>query len=55
MDSGLEKVVKKGNDNAVDENPPAYTEDMGSNPGQEKIPRALEQLSLCTTTSEPSL
>jgi len=52
MDSGLEKV-KKGNDNAVDENPPAHTEDMGSNPGQEKIPHAMEQLSPCTTTAEP--
>ena len=35
-------------------NPPANAGDMGSIPGQgTKIPHAVEQLSLCATTTEP--
>lgn len=34
----------------MDENLPAYAEDMGSNLDQEKSPHAMEQLSPCTTT-----
>ena len=36
---------------AVVKNTPANAEDMGSIPG--KIPHAMEQLSLCATTTEP--
>ena len=40
---------------AVVKNPPANSGDMGSSPGSGKIPHATEQLSLCTTTTEPAL
>ena len=39
---------------AVVENPPANAGDMGSIPGP-GIPHATEQLSPCTTTTEPAL
>lgn len=49
MNSDLEKV-KKGNDilpgGATGENPPAYTEDMGSNLGQREDPT-------CPQATEP--
>ena len=37
----------------VVKNPPANAGDTGSVPGLGKIPHAVEQLSLCTTTAEP--
>ena len=38
------------------ENPPSSAGDMGSIPGGgTKIPHAAEQLSLCTTATEPAL
>ena len=41
---------------AVVKNPPANAGDTGSSPGRgTKIPHAAEQLSLCTTTTEPAL
>ena len=39
----------------VVKNPPANAGDQGFNPWSGKIPRAAEQLSLCTTTTEPAL
>ena len=41
-----DKVVK---------NPPASAGDTGSSPGPGSFPHAMEQLSLCTTTTEPAL
>ena len=40
---------------AVDNTPPASAGDMGSVPGPGKIPRAMEQLDPCTTSTEPTL
>ena len=40
---------------AVVKNPPANAGDTGSEPWSGKIPRAVEQLSPCTTTTEPEL
>ena len=39
----------------VDENLPANAGDTGLIPGSGKIPYAMEQLSLCATTTEPVL
>ena len=36
-------------------NPPANAGDRGLSPGLGKIPHAAEQLSPCTTTTEPAL
>ena len=40
---------------AVVMNLPANAGDTGSIPGQGRFPHATEQLSLCTTTTEPVL
>ena len=40
---------------AVVKNPPANAGDTGSSPWSGKIPHAVQQLSLCTTTTEPAL
>ena len=39
----------------VVKNLPANAGDMGSIPWSRKIPHAMEQLSPCTTTTEPAL
>jgi len=39
----------------VDKNLPANAEVMGFIPVLEKIPRAMEQLTPCTSTTEPML
>ena len=50
------EFVKRGfPGGAVVKNPPANAGDMGSKPRSGKIPHATEQLSLCTTTTEPAL
>ena len=49
-----QKSWTKLNDTVV-KNPPANAGDQGFNPWSGKIPRAAEQLSLCTTTTEPAL
>ena len=36
-------------------NPPADAGDTGSSPGPGRVPNAAEQLSQCTTTTEPAL
>ena len=36
-------------------NPPAKAGDTGSIPGRGRFPHAVEQLSPCTTTTEPAL
>ena len=38
----------------VVKNPPANTGDIGFEPWSGKIPHSAEQLSLCTTTTEPA-
>ena len=40
---------------AVVKNPPANAGDTGSSPGLGRFPHAVEQLSPCTTTTEPAL
>ena len=40
---------------AVVKNPPANAGDTGFEPWSGKIPHAVEQLSLCATTTEPVL
>jgi len=40
---------------SVVKNPPANAGDMGWIPGSREIPHATEQLSPCTTTTEPVL
>ena len=40
---------------AVVKNPPANAGDTGLSPGPGRLPHATEQLSLCTTTTEPAL
>ena len=40
---------------AVVKNPPANAGDTGSSPGPGRFPHAVEQLSPCTTTTEPAL
>ena len=40
---------------SVAKNPPAKKGDPGSSPWSRKIPHAAEQLSPCTTTTEPVL
>ena len=40
---------------AVVKNPPANAQDTGSIPGPGRFPHAAEQLSPCTTTTEPEL
>ena len=39
---------------AVVKNLPANAGDTGSSPGPGRFPHAVEQLSLCTTTTEPA-
>ena len=39
----------------VVKNPPSNAEDLGLEPWSGKIPHAMEQLSLCATTTEPTL
>lgn len=58
MDAELKAVPGGDEDSpggAADKTPPASAGDMGSVPGPGKIPRAVEQLGPCTTSTEPLL
>ena len=56
LDNKHQKALTQGfPGGAVVRNPPANAGDTGSSPWSGKIPHAVEQLSPCTTTTEPVL
>ena len=55
MKAKVERVSRDFPGGTVVKNPPANAGNMGSSPGLGRSHIATEQLSLCTTTTEPAL